>query len=51
MLELFNWPENGFNVDEMTSSDGQSAFHLRAVRGDWQRVELLVTVDADPAVT
>jgi ankyrin repeat protein len=50
MLEVFNWPEKGFNIDEMTIFDGQSALHLCAARGDWQRVELLVIVGADLAL-
>jgi ankyrin repeat protein len=50
MLEVFNTPEKGFNVDEMTTTDGQSALHLCAARGDWQRVELLVAVGADLAL-
>jgi len=47
MLQIFNRPEKGFNVDEMTTADGQSALHICAARGDWQRVELLAIAGAD----
>jgi len=43
---VFHRPEKGFDVDE-TNSDGDSALHLCARRGDAQRVELLVTSGAD----
>jgi ankyrin repeat protein len=50
MLQVFNRPEKGFNVDDVTRNDGQSAVHLCAARGDWQRVEQLVAAGANLAL-
>jgi ankyrin repeat protein len=50
MLQVFNRPEKGFNVDDVTRDDGQSVVHLCAARGDWQRVEQLVAVGANLAL-
>jgi len=47
MLQLFNRPGKGFEVDEKTKGLGQSALHICAARGDWQRVELLAIAGAD----
>jgi len=43
---VFHRPEKGFSIDE-TNSDGESALHLCARRGDAQRVELLVMSGAE----
>ena len=43
---MFHRPEKGFSIDE-TNSDGESALHLCARRGDAQRVELLVMSGAE----
>jgi ankyrin repeat protein len=45
-LQLFQ----GFNIDETTTNDVESALHICARRGDWQRVELLVHSGANLAL-
>jgi len=47
MLQVFNRSGKGFNVDEKTKAIEQSALHICAARGDWQRVELLAIAGAD----